>query len=140
MDAEHALDPVYAKALGVDIEELLVSQPDTGEMGLEVVDQLVRSAAVDLVVVDSVAALVPRAEIRKGEMGDGPRRFAGSPDEPGPAEDYRQHRQITMYGNFPQPAATKNRHFLRQPRTTTGGNAPQVLRLSTSGYSPHSDP
>jgi recombination protein RecA len=69
VDAEHALDPIYAKALGVDIDELLVSQPDTGEMGLEVVDQLVRSAAVDLVVVDSVAALVPRAEI-EGEMGD----------------------------------------------------------------------
>ncbi len=69
VDAEHALDPVYAKALGVNIDELLVSQPDTGEMGLEVVDQLVRSAAVDLVVVDSVAALVPRAEI-EGEMGD----------------------------------------------------------------------
>jgi recombination protein RecA len=69
VDAEHALDPVYAGALGVNIEELLVSQPDTGEMGLEVVDQLVRSSAVDLVVVDSVAALVPRAEI-EGEMGD----------------------------------------------------------------------
>jgi len=69
VDAEHALDPVYAKALGVNIDELLVSQPDTGEMGLEIVDQLVRSAAVDLVVVDSVAALVPRAEI-EGEMGD----------------------------------------------------------------------
>ncbi|MGB3201655.1 MAG: recombinase RecA, partial [Nodosilinea sp.] len=69
VDAEHALDPIYAKALGVNIDELLVSQPDTGEMGLEVVDQLVRSAAVDVVVVDSVAALVPRAEI-EGEMGD----------------------------------------------------------------------
>lgn len=69
VDAEHALDPIYASALGVNIEELLVSQPDTGEMGLEVVDQLVRSSAVDLVVVDSVAALVPRAEI-EGEMGD----------------------------------------------------------------------
>jgi recombination protein RecA len=69
VDAEHALDPVYASALGVNIDELLVSQPDTGEMGLEVVDQLVRSSAVDLVVVDSVAALVPRAEI-EGEMGD----------------------------------------------------------------------
>lgn len=69
VDAEHALDPVYAKALGVNVDELLVSQPDTGEMGLEVVDQLVRSSAVDLVVVDSVAALVPRAEI-EGEMGD----------------------------------------------------------------------
>ncbi|PZO35474.1 MAG: recombinase RecA [Leptolyngbya sp.] len=69
VDAEHALDPIYAKALGVNIDELLVSQPDTGEMGLEIVDQLVRSAAVDVVVIDSVAALVPRAEI-EGEMGD----------------------------------------------------------------------
>ncbi|MFZ4639071.1 MAG: recombinase RecA [Nodosilinea sp.] len=69
VDAEHALDPVYAKALGVNIDELLVSQPDTGEMGLEVVDQLVRSSAIDVVVIDSVAALVPRAEI-EGEMGD----------------------------------------------------------------------
>ncbi|MEO0356159.1 MAG: recombinase RecA, partial [Cyanobacteria bacterium P01_A01_bin.3] len=69
VDAEHALDPIYASALGVDIENLLVAQPDTGEAGLEIVDQLVRSAAVDIVVVDSVAALVPRAEI-EGEMGD----------------------------------------------------------------------
>jgi recombination protein RecA len=69
VDAEHALDPTYAAALGVNIEDLLVAQPDTGEAGLEIVDQLVRSTAVDLVVVDSVAALVPRAEI-EGEMGD----------------------------------------------------------------------
>jgi recombination protein RecA len=69
VDAEHALDPIYAAALGVNVDELLVSQPDTGEMGLEVVDQLVRSSAIDVVVVDSVAALVPRAEI-EGEMGD----------------------------------------------------------------------
>ncbi len=69
VDAEHALDPVYAGALGVDIQNLLVSQPDTGEAALEIVDQLVRSAAVDIIVIDSVAALVPRAEI-EGEMGD----------------------------------------------------------------------
>ncbi len=69
VDAEHALDPTYSQVLGVDIENLLVAQPDTGESGLEIVDQLVRSAAVDIVVVDSVAALVPRAEI-EGEMGD----------------------------------------------------------------------
>jgi recombination protein RecA len=69
VDAEHALDPTYAAALGVDIENLLVSQPDTGESALEIVDQLVRSAAVDIVVIDSVAALVPRAEI-EGDMGD----------------------------------------------------------------------
>jgi len=69
VDAEHALDPVYAAALGVDVGELLVSQPDTGEQALEIVELLVRSGAVDVVVVDSVAALVPRAEI-EGEMGD----------------------------------------------------------------------
>ncbi|MCY7320794.1 MAG: recombinase RecA [Phormidesmis sp. CAN_BIN36] len=69
IDAEHALDPKYAAALGVDIANLLISQPDTGEAALEIVDQLVRSTAVDIVVIDSVAALVPRAEI-EGEMGD----------------------------------------------------------------------
>jgi len=69
IDAEHALDPEYAKALGVDIDALLVSQPDTGEQALEIADMLVRSGAIDLVVIDSVAALVPRAEI-EGEMGD----------------------------------------------------------------------
>ena len=69
IDAEHALDPVYAKALGVDIDTLLVSQPDSGEQALEITEALVRSGAVDIVVVDSVAALVPKAEI-EGEMGD----------------------------------------------------------------------
>lgn len=69
VDAEHALDPVYARALGVDIDNLLVSQPDTGEQALEITETLVRSGAVDVIVVDSVAALVPRAEI-EGEMGD----------------------------------------------------------------------
>ncbi len=69
IDAEHALDPVYAKALGVDVDELLISQPDYGEQALEIADMLVRSGAVDLVVVDSVAALVPKAEI-DGEMSD----------------------------------------------------------------------
>ena len=69
VDAEHALDPRYAKKLGVDIDELIVSQPDTGEQALEIVDTLVRSNAIDILVIDSVAALVPRAEI-EGEMGD----------------------------------------------------------------------
>ena len=69
VDAEHALDPTYAKALGVDIDNLLISQPDTGEQALEICEALVRSGAVDVVVIDSVAALVPRAEI-EGEMGD----------------------------------------------------------------------
>ena len=69
VDAEHALSPTYAAALGVDITNLLIAQPDTGETALEIVDQMVRSAAIDIVVIDSVAALVPRAEI-EGEMGD----------------------------------------------------------------------
>ena len=69
IDAEHALDPVYAKALGVDIDNLIISQPDTGEQALEIAEALIRSGAIDIIVVDSVAALVPRAEI-EGEMGD----------------------------------------------------------------------
>ena len=69
IDAEHAMDPVYAKAIGVDIDEMLISQPDTGEQGLEIADMLIRSGAIDIIVVDSVAALTPRAEI-EGEMGD----------------------------------------------------------------------
>src|SRR5690606_37417669 len=69
IDAEHALDPVYAGKIGVNVDELLLSQPDTGEQALEIAETLVRSGAVDIIIVDSVAALVPRAEI-EGEMGD----------------------------------------------------------------------
>jgi len=69
IDAEHAMDPVYARAIGVDVDELLISQPDTGEQALEITDMLIRSGALDIVVIDSVAALTPRAEI-EGEMGD----------------------------------------------------------------------
>ena len=69
IDAEHALDPVYASRLGVNLDDLLVSQPDTGEQALEIVDTLVRSNAIDVIVIDSVAALVPKAEI-DGDMGD----------------------------------------------------------------------
>ena len=69
IDVEHALDPVYARALGVDIDSLLVSQPDTGEQALEIAEALVRSGAIDIIVVDSVAALAPRMEI-EGDMGD----------------------------------------------------------------------
>ncbi|MEM8785469.1 MAG: ATPase domain-containing protein, partial [Pseudomonadota bacterium] len=69
VDAEHALDPIYARKLGVDIDELLISQPDTGEQSLEIADTLVRSGAIDVLVIDSVAALTPKAEL-EGEMGD----------------------------------------------------------------------
>jgi recombination protein RecA len=122
VDAEHALDPTYSAALGVDIENLLVSQPDTGEAALEIVDQLVRSNAIDIVVIDSVAALVPRAEI-EGEMGDAHvglqarlmsqalRKITGSIGKTGCSvvflNQLRQKIGIS-YGN---------------PETTTGGNA-----------------
>src|SRR5260370_8393461 len=69
IDAEHAVDPIYAKAIGVNVDDLLISQPDTGEQALEIADTLIRSGALDVVAIDSVAALTPRAEI-EGEMGD----------------------------------------------------------------------
>ena len=122
VDAEHALDPTYSAALGVDIGNLLISQPDTGEQALEIVDQLVRSNAIDIVVVDSVAALVPRAEI-EGEMGDAHvglqarlmsqalRKITGNIGKTGCSvvfiNQLRQKIGVT-YGN---------------PETTTGGNA-----------------
>ena len=122
VDAEHALDPVYAAALGVDIDNLLVSQPDTGEQALEITDALVRSGAVDAVVVDSVAALVPKQEI-EGEMGDtfvglqarlmsqALRKLAGTINKTNRVVIFINQLRMkigVMYGN---------------PETTTGGNA-----------------
>ncbi len=122
VDAEHALDPVYAKKLGVNIDELIVSQPDTGEQALEIVDTLVRSNAIDVLVVDSVAALVPRAEI-EGEMGDSHvglqarlmsqslRKLTGSISRSRCMVIFFNQLRMkigVMYGN---------------PETTTGGNA-----------------
>lgn len=122
VDAEHALDPVYARKLGVDIDNLIVSQPDTGEQALEIVDTLVRSNAVDILIVDSVAALVPRAEI-EGEMGDSHvglqarlmsqslRKLTGSISKSKCLVIFINQLRMkigVMYGN---------------PETTTGGNA-----------------
>ena len=122
VDAEHALDPIYAKKLGVDVENLIVSQPDTGEQALEITDTLVRSNAIDVLVVDSVAALVPRAEI-EGEMGDSHvglqarlmsqslRKLTGSISKSKCIVIFINQLRMkigVMYGN---------------PETTTGGNA-----------------
>ncbi len=122
VDAEHALDPVYAAAIGVDIDNMLVSQPDTGEQALEITDALVRSGAVDVIVVDSVAALTPRAEI-EGEMGDtfvglqarlmsqALRKLAGNISKTNCVVIFINQLRMkigVMYGN---------------PETTTGGNA-----------------
>ncbi len=95
IDAEHALDPGYAKKLGVNVDDLLVSQPDSGEQALEITDMLVRSGGVDVVVIDSVAALTPKAEI-EGEMGDshmGALQHHGDLHQPDPHEDRRDVRQ-----------------------------------------------
>ena len=122
VDAEHALDPVYAKKLGVNIDELVVSQPDTGEQALEIVDTLVRSNAIDVLVIDSVAALVPRAEI-EGEMGDSHvglqarlmsqalRKLTGSIS--------RSHCLVI----FINQVRMKIGVMYGNPETTTGGNA-----------------
>jgi recombination protein RecA len=122
IDAEHALDPIYARKLGVDIDNLIVSQPDTGEQALEITDTLVRSNAVDILVIDSVAALVPRAEI-EGEMGDSHvglqarlmsqslRKLTGSISKSKCLVIFINQLRMkigVMYGN---------------PETTTGGNA-----------------
>ena len=122
VDAEHALDPVYAAALGVDTDSMLVSQPDTGEQALEITDALVRSGAIDAIVVDSVAALIPRAEI-EGEMGDtfvglqarlmsqALRKLAGTINRTNCVVIFINQLRMkigVMYGN---------------PETTTGGNA-----------------
>jgi len=122
VDAEHALDPVYAKKLGVDVNELLISQPDTGEQALEITDTLVRSGAIDILIVDSVAALTPRAEL-EGEMGDSHvglqarlmsqalRKLTGSINKSNTIVIFINQIRMkigVMYGS---------------PETTTGGNA-----------------
>ncbi|WP_281501621.1 MULTISPECIES: recombinase RecA [Kordiimonas] len=122
VDAEHALDPVYARKLGVDVNELLVSQPDTGEQALEITDTLVRSGAIDILVVDSVAALTPRAEL-EGEMGDSHvglqarlmsqalRKLTGS---------INKSKTIVIFIN---QIRMKIGVMYGSPETTTGGNA-----------------
>jgi recombination protein RecA len=122
IDAEHALDPIYARKLGVDVDNLLISQPDTGEQGLEIADTLVRSGAIDVLVIDSVAALVPRAEL-EGEMGDSHvglharlmsqalRKLTGSVSRSKTMMIFLNQIRLkigVMFGN---------------PETTTGGNA-----------------
>ena len=122
IDAEHALDPIYAEALGVNTDDLLVSQPDTGEQGLEICDMLVRSGAVDAVVVDSVAALTPKAEI-EGEMGD---------SHVGLQARLMSQALRKMTGNiknsntlviFTNQIRMKIGVMFGSPETTTGGNA-----------------
>jgi recombination protein RecA len=122
IDAEHALDPVYARKLGVNIDELLISQPDTGEQALEIADTLVRSGAVDLVVVDSVAALVPRAEL-EGEMGDAhmglQARLMSQALRKLTASISRTNCTVIFINQIRQKIGV----MFGNPETTTGGNA-----------------
>jgi len=122
VDAEHALDPDYARKIGVDVNELLISQPDTGEQALEIVETLVRSGGVDVVVVDSVAALVPKAEI-EGEMGD---RHMGLQARL-MSQALRKLAGIVHKSNttviFINQIRMKIGVFFGNPETTTGGNA-----------------
>ena len=132
IDAEHALDPVYARKLGVDIDNLIVSQPDTGEQALEITEALVRSGALDVVVVDSVAALVPKAEI-DGEMGDSHmglqarlmsqalRKLAGA---------INKSKTVLIFIN---QLREKIGVMFGNPETTTGGRALKLC-ISKNGY------
>ena len=122
VDAEHALDPGYARKLGVNIDELLISQPDTGEQALEIADTLVRSLAIDLVVIDSVAALVPRAEL-EGEMGDShmglQARLMSQALRKLTASIHRSNCILIFTNQIRQKIGV----MFGNPETTTGGNA-----------------
>ena len=133
IDAEHALDPVYAKALGVDIDNLIISQPDTGEQALEIAEALIRSGAIDIIVVDSVAALVPRAEI-EGDMGDSHvglqarlmsqalRKLTGS---------IKKSNCVAIFIN---QLREKVGIMFGNPETTTGGRALKFVRKEVSCF------
>lgn len=122
IDAEHALDPVYAKNLGVNVDELILSQPDTGEQGLEIADTLVRSGAIDVIVIDSVAALVPKAEI-EGDMGDAHMGLQARLM----SQALRKLTATVAKSNcimiFINQIRMKIGVFFGNPETTTGGNA-----------------
>lgn len=122
IDAEHALDPIYAKKLGVDIDSLLVSQPDNGEQALEIVDMLVRSGAVDMIVVDSVAALTPKAEI-EGEMGDSHMGLQARLMSQALRKITGNAKRSNCMVVFINQIRMKIGVMFGSPETTTGGNA-----------------
>ena len=122
VDAEHALDPTYAEKLGVNVDELLVSQPDTGEQALEITDMLVRSAAVDVVVIDSVAALTPKAEI-EGEMGDSHMGLQARLMSQALRKLTANIRRSNTMVIFINQIRMKIGVMFGSPETTTGGNA-----------------
>ena len=146
IDAEHALDPEYAKKLGVDTDNLLVSQPDTGEQALEIADMLIRSGSLDIIVIDSVAALVPRAEI-EGEMGDSHvglqarlmsqalRKITGALNQTGTTAIFINQLREKIGVMFGSPETTRCGE-----RPVDRWQGSEVLRLGSTGRSPHRDP
>ena len=131
VDAEHALDPVYARKLGVNIDDLLISQPDAGEQALEIADTLVRSGAIDVLVVDSVAALVPRAEL-EGEMGDHHVGLACTADESGIAQADIINRPVKLFGDFHQSDSSENWRYVWQPRNHNRRQCAEILRICSA--------
>ncbi len=135
IDVEHALDPAYAEALGVDIDNLLVSQPDTGEQAMEICEALVRSGAIDVIVVDSVAALVPRAEI-EGEMGDSHVGLQARLMSQAMRKLTGVIGKTNTVVHLHQPAAREGGRHVRQPRGHHRRPRPEVLRLRAHRYPP----
>jgi recombination protein RecA len=136
IDAEHALDTGYARKLGVNCDELLVSQPDTGEQALEIADMLVRSGAIDVMVIDSVAALVPRAEI-EGEMGDSHMGLQARLMSQALRKLTGTIGKDHDLGDFHQPDPHEDRRGVRQPGDHHRRQRPQILRLRESGHPAH---
>ena len=136
IDAEHALDPVYARKLGVDVDNLLVSQPDNGEQALEIAQELIRSNAVDIIVVDSVAALVPKAEL-EGDMGDPQMGLQARLM----SQALRKLTGIVSKSkhlpDLHQPDPRKNRRDVRQSRDHHGRPRAEILFLDPHRYPPH---
>ena len=136
IDAEHAMDPVYASAIGVNVDELLISQPDTGEQALEITDMLIRSGALDVVVIDSVAALVPRAEI-EGEMGDThvglQARLMSQALRKLTANLNRSQHHLPLH----QPAAGEDRRDVRLAGDHAGRPGAEVLLVGPPRHPPH---
>ena len=136
IDAEHALDVQYAQKLGVNVQDLLLSQPDTGEQALEIVDSLVRSGSVDLVVIDSVAALTPRAEI-EGDMGDQMPGLQARLMSQALRKLTASIKKTNCMVIFINQIRMKIGVMFGSPETTTGGNALKFYSVGTHGYSPY---
>ena len=133
IDAEHALDVGYARKLGVDVDELLVSQPDTGEQALDIVEILARSGAVDVLIIDSVAALTPRAEI-EGEMGDHHVGLQARLMSQALQKTDCHRPQIHVYRHLYQPDQNEDRCNVREPGDDNRRECPEILRHTEAGY------